>query len=451
VIPLVVAALVYVVQTQVLITSVRAELTSQARLLAQLAFNDPRILVDPFRAQLFIESFSPYLTSQVMLLTPNGLVLASTGSQNSDDLETMITQDEFRQVHDGKIIVHTARETGSADELADVFVPVLAQDGSLIGIVRLTHQTSGFDERFTQIRKLVVWILIGGLGLGVSIGAVLAVQITKPISGVTRAVSDLTRGESLEPLPERGPEEIRQLEIAFNSLVERLRSLEKARKQLLANLVHELGRPLGSLRSAILALQEGAADRIELREDLLRGMDSTTDRLQGLLEELAHLHGQVLGTLELSKQPVNLDEWISSLLTPYRQEALQKGLEWRSELNCCDLLLSIDPDRMAQAIQNLVQNAIQYTQPGGSIIIKTRENPQEIQIQIEDTGSGILPEEQELVWKPFYRGSNRGRFPQGMGLGLNISRDIVNAHGGDIQLSSIPGSGSTFTVCIPRT
>ncbi len=317
--PIVVAALFYVVQTQLLISSVRSELTSQARLLAQLAFSDPQILADPVRAQYFIESFSPYLTSQVMLLTPNGLVLASTGDQSSDDLETLITVDEFRQVQNGRIIVHTARETGTADELADVFVPVLARDGTLIGIVRLTHQTSGFDERFAQIRKLVIWILVGGLGLGVLVGGGLAVQIGKPISGVTQAVSRLTRGEDLEPLPEQGPTEIRQLESAFNSFVERLRSLESARKQLLANLVHELGRPLGSLGSAIQALKTGAMDDPELRHDLLEGMSHTTRRLQVLLEELAHLHGQVLGTLELNRQQVELYTWLKTILAPIRQ------------------------------------------------------------------------------------------------------------------------------------
>jgi hypothetical protein len=98
VIPIVVASLLYVIQTQLLIISIRDELTTQARLLAQLAYSDPRVLIDPTRAGLFIDNISPYLTSQVMILTPEGYVLATSGEAGTSGLETYITVDEFRKV-----------------------------------------------------------------------------------------------------------------------------------------------------------------------------------------------------------------------------------------------------------------------------------------------------------------------------------------------------------------
>ncbi len=111
--------------------------------------------------------------------------------------------------------------------------------------------------------------------------------------------------------------------------------------------------------------------------------------------------------------------------------------------------VSIDPDRLAQAIQNLVQNAVQYTQPGGKVIVTAWVSSEKIQLQVIDNGSGIAMNEQDLVWKPFYRGSNQGRFPLGMGLGLSIAHDIVIAHGGEIALVSAPAEGSTFTISLP--
>jgi signal transduction histidine kinase len=287
------------------------------------------------------------------------------------------------------------------------------------------------------------------LSFGVFLGILLAWQISKPIRSVTQAVENLIHGGNLEPLPEKGPTEIQSLETAFNSLVIRLQSLENARRQLLANLVHELGRPLGALRSAIKALQSGAVDDIQLRDELFNGMDDTTGRLQRLLDQLAALHGQVLGTLELNRQPVSLEEWLPQLLAPYRQSAESKGLKWKLTVQKGLPTLQIDPDRIAQAIQNLVINAIQFSQPGKCVTIQVEMHKENVEIQIKDEGPGIPIDEQELIWKPFYRGSNRGRFPQGMGLGLSIARQVVEAHAGNIELISDVGKGCEFTIVLP--
>jgi two-component system sensor histidine kinase BaeS len=444
--PLVVAALLYVVQTQLLIASVRAELTSQATLLAQLAYRNPNVLVDQQQARLFIDQFSPYLTSRIMLLTPDGLVLASSEATGVANLDSLITVQEFRQVQNGKIVVHTTSQEGSVQELVDVFVPVLSPDGQLLGVMRVTNELSGLDERFLQIRRLVLWILVGGLGIGVLLGWILAIQIGKPIAAVTIAVSQLTRGERLESLPEKGPQEIRELEIAFNSLVDRLRSLEAARKHLLANLVHELARPLGALRSAIQALQRGAMEEQAFRTELLTGMNEEIGRLRRLLDELSELYNQVLGTLELNRQDIAFREWFHRLLLPYQQIAVTKGLIWEETISENPQTINIDPDRMAQVIQNLVTNAIDFTPAGGSIMINSTQENNLVKIQVKDSGSGIPFEEQALIWQPFYRGTNRGRFPKGMGLGLSIAKEIVEAHDGSIELESEPGSGSSFTI-----
>jgi signal transduction histidine kinase len=294
------------------------------------------------------------------------------------------------------------------------------------------------------------WVLAGGLGLGALLGLLLAWQITRPLTGVTRAVTSLTRGDRLEALPEKGPQEIRQLETAFNALVQRLQSLEAARRQLLANLVHELGRPLGALRSAITALRGGAVDEPALRGELLAGMDETTGRLQRLLEELASLHDQVLGTLELQRRPVDLKEWLPIQLAAYRESAEQKGLEWELEIDPGLPQVNIDSDRMAQAVQNLALNAIQFSPTGERVKIHAYAQDGTVVISFQDHGPGILQAEQEQVWKPFFRGSNRGRFPQGMGLGLGISRNIVQAHGGEIELVSEVGKGSEFRILLNR-
>src|SRR5690606_18745018 len=108
---------------------------------------------------------------------------------------------------------------------------------------------------------------------------------------------------------EEGPEETRMLLRAFNTLVERLRTLEESRRKLLANLVHELGRPLGALQSAVTALSGGADEDVQLRRELLGGMDDELHRMRSLVDDLAQLYEQELGSLELERRPVDLNEW----------------------------------------------------------------------------------------------------------------------------------------------
>jgi signal transduction histidine kinase len=225
--------------------------------------------------------------------------------------------------------------------------------------------------------------------------------------------------------------------------------LEQARRQLLANLVHELGRPLGALRSAIQALLKGADQEEALALDLLNGIDAETLRLQRLLNDLAGLYDQVLGSLELNRQWVNLGEWLPDVLIPWQVAAHTKDIDWRLELSGDLPDLQADPDRLAQAIGNLCSNAVKFTPKGGRILISAGIDQDQLWIRVSDSGPGIPLQDQEVIFQPFYRGDHDRRIVQGMGLGLTIARDIINAHGGHIQLESQPGSGAKFTVWLP--
>jgi signal transduction histidine kinase len=284
---------------------------------------------------------------------------------------------------------------------------------------------------------------------GIGLGSYLAVNISRPVRQVTEAIYTLTQGDLGTRLPERGPQETRILVRAVNTLVERLVSMEKSRRQLLANLVHELGRPLGALHSAIRALQKGAASDPELEEDLLNGMDVETRRLQRLLNDLAGLYDQVLGTLELNQQMVGMREWLSEVLVPWETAAKEKDLSWQVQLADRMPSLLVDPDRLAQAVGNLCSNAVKFTPKGGSVTVLAGIDQDRFWIRVSDNGPGISPQDQEKVFEPFYRGPQDRRILQGMGLGLTIARDIIHAHQGQIELESEPGVGSKFTMYLP--
>jgi signal transduction histidine kinase len=210
-----------------------------------------------------------------------------------------------------------------------------------------------------------------------------------------------------------------------------------------------LGRPLGAIRSAVQALLKGANKDPQLSSDLLTGLDGETSRLQRLLEDLAGLHDQVLGKLELNRGSVQLNEWLAGTLSPWEAAAREKGLGWEAKIPSGLPVILMDPDRMAQAVGNLLSNAVKFTPTGGKVTVVVEFMNEQLIVQVADTGPGIPIEEQNKIFQPFYRGAHGRRIVQGMGLGLSIARDIIAAHGGEIDLQSIPGTGSRFTLRMP--
>jgi two-component system sensor histidine kinase BaeS len=296
---------------------------------------------------------------------------------------------------------------------------------------------------------LIGLTLLVGLLFGGALGLALALAIGAPLRQVTEAVFGLARGERSAPLPERGPIELRRLSAAFNYLAERLHGLEDARRRLLANLIHELGRPLGALRSAVQALQKGAVKDPELTDDLLRGMDGEMVRLQALLGDLTQLYDQILGTLELEREAVDPAPWLLDILSPWQAAARAKDLRLVIDIPHTLTTWSIDPLRLSQAVGNLLSNAIKFTPPGGEIKLWAAIEGANLQITVADNGPGIPPEDQENIFTPFFRGNQGKRFAEGMGLGLSIARESVRAHGGELTVASAPGKGSRFTIHIP--
>ncbi len=449
IIPVMGITLIYVLETKVLLADLARELTGNAVLITDLASDKPDVWHDPVKAQTFVDNVSQHLTSRVMLLDSEGRLLASNDPADAKRLGQIIDLPPLTTALTGKASVSTAYSQDLQTEIVDVWAPVLGPNQQVIGVVRLSHQLASVEEQFLRMRYLIAGVLTGGLLLGAAIGLALALNMERPLQQVTQAIYRLASGQELTPLSEQGPGEIRLLAHAFNTLVERLRSLEQARRQLLANLVHELGRPLGGLRSAIRALRDGADKDTTLRQDLLVGMAEEIDLLGRLLDDLAHLHDQILGTLELNRRSVTLSEWLPRVLIPWRETAYKKGLHWQATIPSTLPSLEADPDRLAQVLGNLLNNAVKYTPRRGTVSVRAGVEDEAVWIRVSDTGPGVTPEEQAHIFNRFYRGSQAGRFPQGMGLGLSIARDLVLAHGGRLEVKSTPGQGSHFTIWIP--
>jgi signal transduction histidine kinase len=404
---------------------------------------------NPQYAQNLLETAGAGLASRLMLISPDGHLLASSDPGDADRQNQLLELSGLAEAQAGRTASLTRYSQHLQGNVVDVLMPVSGADQQVVGIVRLTYRYASIYEDFLRLRYLIAGVLFVGLLLGTGLGTTLAISIGTPIRSVTEAIDRLARSGQADQLPERGPEEIRLLLRAINFLVERLHDLERYRRQLLANLVHELGRPLGALQSATQALKSGANRDPSLFNELLLGLEGEITRLRHLVDDLVQLREQVLGTLELNRQPVSLREWLSQVLMPWQEAALDKQLHWETDIPPDLPVAHLDSDRFAQVIGNLVSNAIKYTPPGGVVSVSAGFQGEEIWIRVSDTGQGIPPEEQEKIFIPFYRSYQGQQSARGMGLGLSITRELVTAHSGRLELESEPGLGSQFTVWIP--
>jgi signal transduction histidine kinase len=310
IVPLVGIALVYVLETQVLLANLSEELTRQATLTADLANDHPDIWQNSASARSFVTRFSAHHQSQVMLLDPAGKLLASSNNDDQERLGETLELTNLAQVLAGQNSVRINYSQNSQVEIAEVLAPVVGPNQKVVGIVRLTHQLANVFEQFLRLRYLIAGVLVIELLLGALVGLILALDLENSLRHVTGAILGVAYGRELAILPEQGPEEIRQLLRAFNILSERLRMLEEARRRLLANLVHEVGRPMGALQSAIQALLNGADRDEAFRRELLVGMEAEVERMHPLLNNLTELHDRILGTLELTYRLTALSEWL---------------------------------------------------------------------------------------------------------------------------------------------
>jgi len=443
--PLVAIALFYLLETQILLSDMSVNLQQQAQLIAEVT-GDQVFQLTEEDAQLYLNQISQDGDTQtsILLLSPDGVILAATQPQEED----AATKNLPPLTDENHVVVsYSFFQPG-----VRVFAPVRDVNEQIVGVVEVADTLGTVSQRLLRLGQYILIVLGLQLVLGGLVGYILAVRLDKPLTTTTQAVIELANGEYIEPpLREKGSAETKALARSVNILSGRLHLLESTRRRSLANLVHEIGRPLGAIKAAIQVLREGADEDPVLRQELLTGIDKEIGRLQPLLDDLAQLHGQVTGKIQLQKEAVALSEWLPSLLLPWQAAVQKKGLHWQADIPLNLPAVSLDPAKMAQVLGNLLSNAIKYTPEGGEVRVTAVAHPDHIAIAVQDTGPGIDPAEHKRVFEPFYRSTAQRRFPQGLGLGLNISQEIVAAHGGTLHLKSVPGEGATFTIILPVT
>lgn len=279
------------------------------------------------------------------------------------------------------------------------------------------------------------------------LGVLLARSLTRPLKELTRATQAMSRGDLAQRVPVRSRDELGELACSFNQMSAQLARSTELRRQMTADIAHELRTPLSLILGHAEALSDGVLpptpETFEIIYDEAQG-------LARLVEDLRTLSLSDAGELPLHRQPVAPQELLERAAGAHRPQAQARGIDLTVDIPSGLPEVDVDPDRIAQVLHNLITNALRHTPAGGWVALKAHLKDGSMYLVVQDSGPGIPPEELESIFERFYR-TDRSRHRQegGTGLGLAIARSIIEAHGGRIWAESEPGQGASFYVALP--
>lgn len=288
------------------------------------------------------------------------------------------------------------------------------------------------------------WVGFLFAGVGLVVSYFLSGNITRPLRQLSQAAEKIRQGDLKQEVPVDTQDEVGQLAEVFNQMSAELAANESNRQELLANIAHELKTPLAVLQGHLESMLDGVE---EPAPDKLFSMQEEVMRLTRLVGDLRDLSLAQVHRLELHLQLVDLDEKVeraADMLEPLLEE---KKLRFVKELAPGLPARQLDPDRLNQILYNLITNAIRYTHPGTSILLKTEPAGDRVRLTIADEGPGIAPEDLPHVFEQFYRGDkSRNRASGGSGIGLSLAKSFVEAQGGTITARNRKEGGAEFVV-----
>ena len=297
-----------------------------------------------------------------------------------------------------------------------------------------------------NMNRAILYGALGAVGLALLLGALLARTIARPVQDMTEATQAIAQGQLGHQVPVRTQDEIGRLAKSFNQMSADLSDSVQQRRQMTADIAHDLRTPLSVIMGYTESLSDG---KFKGSPEIYRIMHKETQHLNRLIDDLRTLSLADAGELPLTCRPVAPHELLSRIAEAHQVQAQQKNISLRMETADGLPLINVDPDRMVQVLGNLVNNAIRFTPENGEIWLTAVTTANQLQFNIKDTGLGIAAADLPHIFNRFYKGDTARHHSSDSGLGLAIARSIVEAHNGQIKAASSPGEGTTFTITLP--
>ncbi len=290
-------------------------------------------------------------------------------------------------------------------------------------------------------------------GVAILVAMVLAILISRsiaqPLQKMANVAQGIARGDYAQSAPESGPDEVRALGQALNTMKQQVQASQQGQRDFLANVSHELKTPLTSIQGFAQAMLDGAATTPEAIQRSATIIYTEADRMRRLVEGLLDLARMDAGLRTLSRSAVDLRPLLLAVTDKLGPRAQEKGVALLAELPPTLPPMAGDADRLAQVFTNLVDNALKHTPAGGKVTVSAAATPGWVEVGVSDSGPGIPAEDLSRIFERFYQVDKSRARRAGVGLGLTISKEIVEAHGGSLRAESVVGVGSRFVARLP--
>lgn len=326
---------------------------------------------------------------------------------------------------------------------------LLLPDGRVAGYLLIGPAGAGAAER-VFLSTTYRWLIVGAVlaaGLALLAGTIVSKRFTAPLAELTAASRRMAAGDHAARVQATGGAELAGLGEAFNEMAQSVENSEALRRRLIADVAHELRTPIATLRSRLEALRDGV---LPTDEATLATLADEVLVLSSLVDDLQELSLAESGALRYEREPVDLGSLVAEEAERFRVGLEAKGVAL--EVSCPEPLTVVaDRKRLGQVIRNLLDNAAKHTE-AGAVGVRCSAADGGAAIEVSDTGAGIAADALPYVFERFYRADqSRERRTGGTGIGLTISRRIVEDHGGRIEATSMPGKGTTMSVWLPRS
>jgi signal transduction histidine kinase len=419
--------------------------------IVNLTFQDTRVITE--KNQQLLEFLDQSFDARIWVFNREGEIIA-TSTKDEVSIGKSVASSIVEKVLQGENAVNKLKFEGLTEPMLSVVVPWGKEDHVYGGVV-LHAPVTGIDKIVGKIRETILWATLFGILLSTAMVSYLSWSISRPLQKIDRAASKIGMGNYDERIHIDSEDEIGDLANTMNTMAQKMEKVDQERQKLdqlrndfLANVSHELRTPLTTMQGFLEALQDGLIDK-EGTEKYYDVMYQETMHMNRLIDDLMDLIKLEHKEIELSKYPVDVSSLLQKGKFKFEQKALEKKVAIDLHINDHLPKAYADPDRLEQIINNILKNAVKFTDEG-RIVISARQEDAFVLITVTDTGIGISKADQELIWERFFK-VDRGRSKQnkGTGLGLAIVKELVELHQGKITVTSELGKGTEVKVWIP--
>ncbi|MCM3340532.1 HAMP domain-containing histidine kinase [Paenibacillus sp. MER TA 81-3] len=396
------------------------------------------------QSERLLNGFSQNTAAQVQIISSSGQLLQD--SAGAQDGKNMLDYPDVQEACSGTVGIWKGREPSVHDTVLAVSYPLQAKDMT-VGAVRFV---TSLTDTMATIRYITVIFISVGL-IVVAIVAVLGIFLSRTITGsiteLKLAAEQMAEGDFTARAKKRYRDELGTLADTFNTMAAKIRRNEQLKNDFISSVSHEIRTPLTSIKGWVVTLKTEPKDGTAMLADGLEIIESETDRLTVLVDELLDLSKLDNGRIVLSRTPLHLADLLRHIGKQLAPRAARQSISLEVQADDTLPVIHADENRLKQVLINLLDNALKFTGPNGIIKVYTQSSQEQVVITVEDTGAGIAEEDIEHVLQKFYKGNNSAA---GSGLGLSICYEIVKLHQGQLKIDSQSGQGTKVYIYLPR-